>query len=92
MFHGWCGYLREKRYRILLLFVRSFSKNCSRKRKWERFEDRILEDIYSIEHAKRSFKRAISIIKQSKLIVKLLCYANSSSPTSRATTRYLHNL
>lgn len=35
--------------------------------------------------AKRSFKRAISIIKQSKLIVKLLCYAGRSSPTSRAT-------
>lgn len=44
-----------------------------------------LENIYSIEHAKRSFKRAISIIKQSKLIVKLLCYAGRSSPTSRAT-------
>lgn len=48
--------------------------------------------IYSIKHAKRSFKRAISIIKQSKLIVKLLCYAERSSPTSRATKRYLHNL
>lgn len=79
----------KKKIAIIVFYYYSLIEELFEKRKDSKIAS---SRIYSIKHAKRSFKRAISIIKQSKLIVKLLCYAERSSPTSRATKRYLHNL